>query len=313
MADKPSRALVLYGDGLAQLIDESHTHIHSLASKASCGFLSLPNAPSSESENERIVREFAHLVDAYDAYQEMSNEKCTLIPTISQRFMEMKAAIITDNPSLQSFGSKLGFTVLSFKCLNGTHKSHYESSFEDLTSELLKLLGFQEGKTIEASQFDLVILHTGASELLNSDSSEATECDAHYLNSMVKETMYNAKPGSEIGSRLHLSLVMSYGNASKIDSTNLSVLVSKDEMNSDLSVLVPRQSYTMKGEKLRDNVRHHCPMLIAQWQHAVTRKDTAETYSYKEFKEHGVNLVIPADRFIHEVAFKLWKAPKYGA
>lgn len=25
------------------------------------------------------------------------------------------------------------------------------------------------------------------------------------------------------------------------------------------------------------------------------------------------NLTIPADRLLHEIAFKLWKAPKYGA
>ncbi|KAH0969471.1 hypothetical protein GBA52_028652 [Prunus armeniaca] len=38
-------------------------------------------------------------------------------------------------------------------------------------------------------------------------------------------------------------------------------------------------------------------MLIAQWQYAVTRKDMAETFSFKDFKEYGGNLVIPADRF----------------
>ena len=47
MADKPSRALILYGDGLAPFIQPSHTHLHSLSSKASCGFLTLPNGPSS--------------------------------------------------------------------------------------------------------------------------------------------------------------------------------------------------------------------------------------------------------------------------
>lgn len=47
MADKPSRALVLYGDGLARFVKSSHTHLHSLASKASCGFLTLANAPPS--------------------------------------------------------------------------------------------------------------------------------------------------------------------------------------------------------------------------------------------------------------------------
>ncbi|GMP95060.1 hypothetical protein CsSME_00044261 [Camellia sinensis var. sinensis] len=47
MADKPSRGLVVYGDGLARFINESHTHLHSLASRASCGFLTLPNSPPS--------------------------------------------------------------------------------------------------------------------------------------------------------------------------------------------------------------------------------------------------------------------------
>ncbi|KAG6598295.1 hypothetical protein SDJN03_08073, partial [Cucurbita argyrosperma subsp. sororia] len=49
MADKPSRALVIFGDGLARFVDQSHTHLHALASLASCGFLSLPNAPPSGS------------------------------------------------------------------------------------------------------------------------------------------------------------------------------------------------------------------------------------------------------------------------
>lgn len=31
--------------------------------------------------------------------------------------------------------------------------------------------------------------------------------------------------------------------------------------------------------------RHYHPMLIAQWQYAVTRKDTAETFSFEDFKE----------------------------
>lgn len=47
MADKPSRALVLYGDGLARFLNPSHTHLHSLASLASCGFLALPHYPPS--------------------------------------------------------------------------------------------------------------------------------------------------------------------------------------------------------------------------------------------------------------------------
>ncbi|KNA18537.1 hypothetical protein SOVF_069830, partial [Spinacia oleracea] len=58
---------------------------------------------------------------------------------------------------------------------------------------------------------------------------------------------------------------------------------------------------------------HHSPILIAQWQHAVTRKDFAHEFSFIEFKENCGNLAIAANRFLHEIVFKIWKAPKYGA
>ncbi|KAL9339023.1 hypothetical protein Peur_068038 [Populus x canadensis] len=73
-------------------------------------------------------------------------------------------------------------------------------------------------------------------------------------------------------------------------------------MDPALLKLFSCQSYTMEGEKTRKG--HHCPMLIDQWQYAVTRLDMAETFSFKDLKEHGGNLVIPADRFLHDVAFK---------
>lgn len=47
MADKPSRALVLYGDGLARFVSPAQTHLNSLASRALCGFLALPHSPPS--------------------------------------------------------------------------------------------------------------------------------------------------------------------------------------------------------------------------------------------------------------------------
>ncbi|KAL6544326.1 hypothetical protein OROGR_010823 [Orobanche gracilis] len=54
-------------------------------------------------------------------------------------------------------------------------------------------------------------------------------------------------------------------------------------------------------------------MLLAQYQNAVTRVDMVKHFSFRDFLENSGNLVIPTDRFLHEVAFKLWKAPKYGA
>lgn len=318
MADKPSRGLVLYGDGLARFIEPSHPHLHSLASKANCGFLSLPNAPPSESEDDRIVREFAVLVDACEAYFDKNgqlssvakSQKSALFPTMSDRFMGMRAALLTRNSSLKSFGENIGFNVLNLNGLVGTSSSP-TLSVDNLASELLTLLGFQEGKVMESSQFDLVILHVGSRENLNVEEGKVTAKDMEFMNSLLGAIMLAAEPGTEIGSRLYLSIVMSYGN--RADDHGLSILSPNSEKNPLLSALFPNQSYTMRGESPRNDVRHHSPMLIAQYQNAVTREDMVETFSFEDFKERSGNLTIPADRLLHEIAFKLWKAPKYGA
>ncbi|KAI9192463.1 hypothetical protein LWI28_023214 [Acer negundo] len=316
MADKASKAVVLYGDGLARFIDPSHTHLHSLASHGCSGFLSLPNAPPSEIEDDRIVREFAVLLDSHQAYlnkiEELECQKKS--QTISDRFMGMRVTLITNNSSLKLFGGKLGFNTLQLNELIETSDDTLSGlSLDVVASGLLKLLGFEGGKIMEASQFDLVLVHIGAGEKMNGEKDNAFANDTEYINALLGGILQIVQPGSEVGLRLHLSVVLSYGYVMEADQSNLSILIPKDDKNSNLSKLFPRQSYTMKGENPRNDVRHYCPMLISQWQYAVTRKDMAETFSFKDFEKWGGNLVIPADRFLHEVAFKLWKAPKYGA
>lgn len=312
MADKPSRALVLYGDGLARFLDPSHTHLHSFSSLSCCGFLTLPHPPPSENEDARIIREFAQLLDSHEFdtignstdLAESQSRKDSSIAPMSERFMGMKAAVVTCNPSLD-LGRRLGLTTLLLNELSDN--SHLLDDSALIASELLKLLGFLEGKTLEQNQFDILFVHIGACELPNG------LVDINHLNGLVGALINVAKPGTEISYRLHLSVLMSYGAVYGNETSDLSLLDAKHDSKPELSLLFPRQSYTVKGGKQRDNVRSQCPILVAQWQNAVTRKDMAEAFSFAEFMERGGNLVIPADRFIHEVAFKLWKAPKYGA
>ncbi|KAH9620997.1 hypothetical protein KSS87_021900 [Heliosperma pusillum] len=308
MADKPSRSLVLYGYGLAPLIKPSHSHFHEVASRASCGFLALDNSsPIPEGEDEKLIRELAQLLDAREAFDRDSVQKSfdsdapKQVLSMMERFMGMKAALVTNNSAVKQFGEKLGFSVNSFdKLKNG-------QSGDFVADEMLKLLGFQDGKTLDNDHFDLLLLHVGplAIESMQTD-------DLEYVNSLVGRILQVAKPGSEVASRLHLSIVMSYGDDSK-DDLNLSLESLAEGNNSDLRCLVPRQSYTLKGVDLRNDIRHSCPMLVAQWQSAVTRKDMVQEFSFSEFKKKSGNLAIAADRFLYEVAFKLWKAPKYGA
>lgn len=150
----------------------------------------------------------------------------------------MRAAIITDNSIIKSFGGKLGFSLLEMNAFSN----------DAVAMESLKLLGFQEGNVLETNEFDIVFLHIGARK-------DTFQKDIEYVNALVGGLVHVAKAGSEIGSRLHLSLILSYGDVIPDDDLNFSFSSTNHEANSNLSSLYPRQSYAMKGSNLREDVR----------------------------------------------------------
>ncbi|KAL6547523.1 hypothetical protein OROHE_009228 [Orobanche hederae] len=272
MADKPSRALVLYGDGLARFVSPAQTHLHSFASRASCGFLALPRSPPSIAENEgtRTIREFAQILDSNEAFENLDSEtsmcedksqsKC-LFPTVAERniaifqkyntplrFMGMKAAIITNNISLRSLGDALGLEVLQSDELCNKNQSLADSSLS--ASELLKLLGFQEGRILDTSRFDLIFVHVEASKITNGLKG------LELLDHLVGDLSHVARPEAEIGSRLHLSVIMNYGATLGDGDLELSISDAKSKNFNGLSSLYPRQSYMMKAGKPRENIRY---------------------------------------------------------
>jgi len=160
----------------------------------------------------------------------------------------MKAAIITNNTSLKSFGAKLGISVLQFDDLITNQQSLEELPAEVVVAELLKLLGFKGGKALDMSEYDVVFVHIGDGEKVISERNKANIAnDMEYFNALVGGILQIAQPASEITSRLHLSLLMGFGDVLEDNDPNLSVLMPKDEKISDLSILFPRQSYTMRG------------------------------------------------------------------
>ncbi|MQM16931.1 hypothetical protein Taro_049894 [Colocasia esculenta] len=315
MADKPSRAVVVYGDGFASLVAQSHTNLHALASLGSCGFLALrapPSSPSSECQPSRDIRELAQLLDAYDSFDALNKELGEIDSNLQlqKRFMGLRAALFTAGTSIGSFARKVGFSVFEVDELIKKSTSPVEYS---MASELLNLLGFSGGKVSEKNDFDLVFLHIKAGQQLKALKDKITiNAGVDWLDKFIGELLGISPPGSEIAARLHVSLVLSYGDASENEDQKASISMLPIEESSDLSLLRPCQSYTMKGGKPLNDIRHHHPMLVAQWQEAVTRRDATKEFSHKEFQEARY-LAILADRFLHEVAFKLWKAPKYGA
>ncbi|KAG2390239.1 uncharacterized protein HKW66_Vig0223550 [Vigna angularis] len=226
---------------------------------------------------------------------------------VSRRNDGRQANLPNSPPSVSVFSFIVVFSLFKITSVLQLNELLGGRSAEVVALELLKLLGLEEGKVLDNDHYDLVFFHVGAGE------QEVVAADVGYLDALVGGIMSQAQPGSDIGSRLHLSAVMSYGSVLEGDDSKFPVSKRVDEKNSHLSVLYPLQSYGMKGGIPRKDVRSFSPMLIAQWQYAVTRKDNAERFSFEDFMERGGNLTIPADRFLHEIAFKLWKAPKYGA
>ena len=161
------------------------------------------------------------------------------------RFMGMSAAIVTGAPAVKCFGEKLGFTAVDSVSVN----LRDGQSSEVAAMELLKLLGFEGGKTLDKDHFDLVFLHLGAH--IKENGQHDVEC----MNSLIGSILQAAQPRSEIGSRLHLSVVMSYGSVME-DDPNLSLMSLQDGNSSGYSSVLPRQSYTLKGVNLRNGIRY---------------------------------------------------------
>jgi len=82
---------------------------------------------------------------------------------------------------------------------------------------------------------------------------------------------------------------------------------------SDANGIIPLQSYTIKNrEKIVDieNFRH---FVVAYHHQTTTRRDLTAHFSEREISKNGANGNMLIDHFMHELAFKLGRAAKYGA
>ncbi|XP_006646851.1 uncharacterized protein LOC102702068 isoform X2 [Oryza brachyantha] len=332
MADKPSRGLVLYAAGHAALLPPAsggggggNHHLDAFASLASCGFLSLRSpAPSGGEEKcSSTILELAQLLDVYDDLFPGKDEETgagiaqvdpqqLVVPKLSERFMGIRAAMVTNCPLVSSFAANLGFRVFRTEDFVAQSGSSTVSKETGTISRASSLLGFSEGNVQEASEFDLVFLHVAMENTNSKLGKLGMKTDLNRLDKLVGAIMEAAPISSAIASRIHVSVILSYGSAAE-NKDEFSISNSSTEIDSDLNLLRPRQSYTMKAGNTLNDIRNHHPMLLAQWQEGVTRSDLTKGFSFEEFIKRGGNLAMLAECFLHEVAFKLWKAPKYGA
>ncbi|CAM0947149.1 unnamed protein product [Alopecurus aequalis] len=330
MADKPSRALVLYAAGHAAVLPPAaagsggtKSHLDAFVSLSSCGFLSLrtPTAVNDGGDKDSdTILELAQLLDVYDALYPAKDGETSrvdpqelVVPKLSERFMGLRAAMVTNCPGVGSFAANLGFNV--FGTEDFATQSGSGSSPKDvrIISRAFSLLGFADGGVQDSSEFDLVFVHVAMENTTSKLGKLGMKTDLNRLDKLVAAVMEAAPVSSAIAMRIHVSVILSYGSATANKEEACLIINSSTETDSDLKLLRPRQSYTMRAGRTLDDVRNHHPMLLAQWQEGVTRSDLAKEFSFEEFIKRAGNFAMLAERFLQEVAFKLWKAPKYGA
>jgi len=137
--------------------------------------------------------------------------------------------------------------------------------------------------------------------------------EAAFLDELVGCVQDASTEGSLAYGRLFLVVVLGFGDLKGVPGESVPSFREEIELPSALAALRPRQSFTMKAGKPVEGIREDYPLLAVYNQVAVTRRDQVQHFLFEDFKKSAGNLVILVDRFLYEVAFKLWKAPKYGA
>ncbi|VAH33585.1 unnamed protein product [Triticum turgidum subsp. durum] len=122
MADKSSRPLVLYAASHAALLARGGGGKGQLDAFASCGFLPVHTPVVNEDggdRNSNSILELARLLDVYDALYPAKDGEIAqvdpqelVVPKLSERFMGLRAAMVSNCPSVSSFAANLGFHLL---------------------------------------------------------------------------------------------------------------------------------------------------------------------------------------------------------
>eukprot|EP00850_Spirogloea_muscicola_P012785 SM000084S23121 [mRNA] locus=s84:253139:255610:- [translate_table: standard] len=285
----------------------------------------------------------ARVADAAAAALDDGEPSSAGIPSLAERFMGMSGLLLTASPAAARLGRRCGFTVggLSTQEASISARGGAPPDAAATAARLLAALGLHHPREARAppsitqlsdGEFDLVLLHLEAAlaeapmtdELANDAGCKkrwnaAVEAVC-WLDALVAVLRATVAPGSKGEAHPYLVVVLGYGDNLDVQQPGrgglpgeLALLPMEDSVSPELRHLRPRQSYELKGGAVVQDLRYHHPLLVAYDLEGVTRRDDARCLDVQECRERGGNLAILVDRFLHEIAFKLWRAPKYGA
>ena len=163
--------------------------------------------------------------------------------------------MVTNCPAVSSFAANLGFTVFGPEDFAAQSGSGSSSKDIRIIDRAFGLLGFTEGNVQDSSEFDLVFVHVAMENTASKLGKLGMKTDLNRLDKLVAAVMEAAPVRSAIATRIHVSVILSYGSATENKEEACLIINSSTETDSDLKLLRPRQSYTMKAGKTLDDVR----------------------------------------------------------
>lgn len=162
--------------------------------------------------------------------------------------------MVTNCPRVSSFAENLGFNV--FRSEDLAVKSGSSSATKEIgvINGALDLLGFSDGNVQETFEFDLIFMHVAMENTSSKLGKLGMKADLNRLEKLVGAIIEAVPTSSAIASRIHVSVILSYGSASE-NKDEFSISNSSTVTDSDLNLLRPRQSCTMKAGHTVNDVR----------------------------------------------------------
>eukprot|EP01023_Acetabularia_acetabulum_P064529 TRINITY_DN8366_c0_g3_i2.p1 TRINITY_DN8366_c0_g3~~TRINITY_DN8366_c0_g3_i2.p1 ORF type:complete len:354 (-),score=49.09 TRINITY_DN8366_c0_g3_i2:275-1336(-) len=318
--EPPPKCFIFLADGFVNenLINSSIApHLNGIARAGTSGFLAVRKNLENNSKN--LLTQLFGMVDK-------DGQLLQQCKTLQDRFKGMKVSMVSHDENIVQIAKQVGCEIYSD--FFGQNDVNYMFDPKKTSNYILKKLGIQENEDQNLSdEIDILIFHLNQSLGV----AETPDSKLQWMDQIIRNLNMSQKFTSEVISILLLTSneSSSLGGAKKLLRKEKEIIQIGKPMqfkrkgqhssskiqgqNQDfLSIVRPAQSFEFLG---LDNVEvdDARAVLCVKKLAGVFRCDECSKIGFKECYDKGGDIAILIDRFLHEIAYKLARAPKYGA
>eukprot|EP01024_Parvocaulis_polyphysoides_P015388 TRINITY_DN1670_c0_g1_i1.p2 TRINITY_DN1670_c0_g1~~TRINITY_DN1670_c0_g1_i1.p2 ORF type:complete len:365 (-),score=55.77 TRINITY_DN1670_c0_g1_i1:203-1297(-) len=329
--EPPPKCFIFFADGFISenLLNANLTpHLNGIARGGSNGFLGVRKNVEFKSEN--ILKQLLGMMDRDG--QLLPEEK---LVSLQDRFKGMKVSMVTQDENCAKIGKQVGCEI--FCDFNFSNDKNQLVEPQKTSQFVLDKLGIKEKTKDDENlsngqqdEIDILILHFGE----NIGVEETSDSKLQWTDEVFRILNQSKKFVTEVISILLLSSndisPISEGGQKKklLKKGGEKIQVGKpiqlkrkgqkhrtktyDQNQYFPSIIRPRQSFEFLGLDEVEIDEERVVLCVKKLQ-GVIRCDECSKVGYKECYEKGGDLAILIDRLFYEIAYKLARAPKYGA